>query len=94
MRHKRTLALPVIQTLESPVCTSASDSAGCFDRRSAAPVLGDPMPEDPTETPIQRALRMKTAALEARPKPPRGGRFQREQAASVATGKSKPWLTK
>lgn len=44
------------------------------------------------ETPIQRALRLKTAAIEARPKPPRGGRFQREQAARLAAGKSKPWL--
>ena len=44
------------------------------------------------ETPIQRALRLKKAAIEARPKPPRGGRFQREQAAALASGKSKPWL--
>jgi hypothetical protein len=44
------------------------------------------------ETPIQRALRLKKAAIEARPKPPRGGKFQREQAAAIASGKSKPWL--
>ena len=43
------------------------------------------------ETPIQRALRLKRAATDARPKPPRGGKFQRQQAA-VASGKSKPWL--
>ena len=50
-------------------------------------------PPDPsTETPIQRALRLKKAAIDARPKPPRGGKFQREQAAAVAAGKSKPWL--
>ena len=48
----------------------------------------------PNETPIQRALRLKNAAIEARPKPPRGGRFQREQAARQAAGKSKPWMTK
>ena len=47
-------------------------------------------PED--ETPIQRALRLKQAAIDARPKPPRGGRFQREQAAKAGSGKSKPWL--
>ncbi len=41
---------------------------------------------------MQRALRLKKAAVDARPKPPRGGRFQREQAAAVASGKSKPWL--
>ena len=48
--------------------------------------------EPTTETPAQRALRLKKAALDARPKPPRGGRFQREQAAAIASGKSKPWL--
>ncbi|MBI1682956.1 MULTISPECIES: hypothetical protein [Caulobacter] len=45
----------------------------------------------PGETPIQRALRLKQAALAARPKPPRGGRFQREQANRIAAGSSKPW---
>jgi len=48
----------------------------------------------PDETPIQRALRLKQAEIEARPKPPRGGRFQREQAARVAAGKSKPWMSR
>jgi len=52
------------------------------------------MTDDPAETPIQRALRLKQAAIAAKPKPPRGGRFQREQAASIATGKSKPWMAK
>lgn len=53
-------------------------------------------PEDdrPDETPIQRALRLKQAIIDARPKPPRGGRFQREQAASIAAGKSKPWMSR
>jgi hypothetical protein len=46
------------------------------------------------ETPVQRALRLKKAAIEAREKPPRGGRFQREQAARIATGKSKPWMSR
>ncbi len=52
------------------------------------------MSEPPTEdeTPIQRALRLKKAKLDARPKPPRGGKFQREQSAAVAAGKSNPWL--
>jgi hypothetical protein len=44
------------------------------------------------ETPIQRALRLKTAAIAARPKPPRGGRFQREQADAASASKSKPWM--
>ncbi|KSB90718.1 hypothetical protein AS593_10215 [Caulobacter vibrioides] len=45
----------------------------------------------PGETPIQRALRIKQAAIAARPKPPRGGRFQREQASRKAAGSTKPW---
>lgn len=50
------------------------------------------MTDDPDESPIRRALRLKQAALDAKPKPPRGGRFQREQAASKhSTRKSKPW---
>ncbi|KQY66017.1 MULTISPECIES: hypothetical protein [unclassified Brevundimonas] len=48
----------------------------------------------PPESPVQRALRLKQAAIEAREKPPRGGRFQREQAARIATGKSKPWMSR
>lgn len=50
--------------------------------------------EIPGETPVQRALRLKLARLDARPQPPRGGRFQREQAARVATGASRPWMKK
>jgi len=51
-----------------------------------------PKPED--ETPIQRALRLKKAAIEARPKPPRGGKFQREQAEGGKGSRSKPWMKK
>ena len=63
----------------------------------------DPAPIDPAaaegapadETPIQRALRLKTAAIDARPKPPRGGKFQREQAAAArSSSKSKPWMSR
>jgi hypothetical protein len=47
------------------------------------------------ETPIQRALRLKQAAIAAKPKPPRGGRFQREQAAAArSSSKSKPWMSR
>ncbi len=53
--------------------------------------MSDP-PDSAVETPIQRALRLKKAALDARPKPPRGGKFQREQTSVLAKGKSKPWL--
>lgn len=46
------------------------------------------------ETPAQKALRLKKAKLDARPKPPRGGRFQREQAAGVTPGANRPWTHK
>ena len=50
---------------------------------------------DPNETSFQKALRLKKAAIAARPAPPRGGKFQREQAARAhANAKSKPWLTR
>jgi len=49
-------------------------------------------PDDAAETPIQRALRLKQAAARALPKPPRGGKFQRQQNAAQALGKSKPWM--
>lgn len=48
----------------------------------------------PDETPVQKALRLKKARLDARPKPPRGGRFQREQAAGIAPGANRPWTHK
>jgi hypothetical protein len=53
--------------------------------------MSDP-PDAPAETPIQRALRLKRAAADARPKPPRGGKFQRQRTAALASGKSKPWM--
>jgi aryl-alcohol dehydrogenase-like predicted oxidoreductase len=56
--------------------------------------LTDKPPGGDTETPIQRALRLKKAALDAKPKPPRGGKFQRQRAAGIAAGKSKPWMSK
>ncbi len=61
--------------------------------------MSDEDPSIPTEdilgeTPVQRALRLKKAALDARPKAPRGGRFQREQNARIAAGKSRPWMSK
>ncbi|MDR3506628.1 MAG: hypothetical protein P4L64_01895 [Caulobacteraceae bacterium] len=48
-----------------------------------------------SETPIQRALRLKKAAIAARPQPPKGGAFQREQAAAArSSSKSKPWMSR
>jgi len=49
-------------------------------------------PDAAAETPIERALRLKRAATNARPKPPRSGKFQRQQTAALALGKSKPWM--
>ena len=54
--------------------------------------MNDRPEDDAAESPIRRALRLKQAKLEARPKPPRGGKFQREQSAALASGKSRPWL--
>lgn len=54
----------------------------------------DESPAPASETPLQKALRLKQATINARPKPPKGGKFQREQAARIATGKSKPWMTR
>ena len=53
-----------------------------------------PAAAEEAESPVHRALRLKQAAIAAREKPPRGGRFQREQAARIATGKSKPWMSR
>ena len=62
---------------------------------SAAQPLDDAGTEAPgAETPAQKALRLKKAKLDARPKPPRGGRFQREQAAGVTPGANRPWTHK
>lgn len=61
------------------------------DDQPATPVPAD---QTPRETPIQRALREKQEAIAARPKPPRGGRFQREQAARVRSGAVRPWSSK
>lgn len=53
----------------------------------------EPPNETPNETPLQRALRLKKAALEAKGHAPRGGKPSRGQAA-MAPGASKPALRK
>lgn len=53
-----------------------------------------PAQTPPAETPIERALRLKQAAIQARPKRPGEGKIHREQAAGVAAGASKPWMKK
>ena len=54
------------------------------------------LPEDDaptTQSAMQRALAMKMAQIDAKPTPPRGGRFQRERAAAaLSSSKSKPWM--
>lgn len=50
--------------------------------------------DESEETPIQRALRLKKAAIDAKPKPPRGGKFQRQQAEGGKGAKSKPWMSR
>jgi hypothetical protein len=45
------------------------------------------------ETPMERALRLKKAAMRAKPKPPGRGKGERAQAG-VTTGASKPWVKK
>jgi hypothetical protein len=49
------------------------------------------MTDRPEETPAQRALRLKQAALQSRPRPPGGG-IDRERNARMAAGASKPWM--
>ncbi len=61
------------------------------DENTTSPAAIDDIPG---ETPVQKALRLKNAKMDARPKAPRGGRFQREQNARIAAGKSRPWMSK
>jgi hypothetical protein len=44
------------------------------------------------ENPLERALRLKKAAIQAKSKPPGGGRSRPDAAAGVAAGLSKPWM--
>jgi hypothetical protein len=55
--------------------------------------MNDRAKDSPDETPMQRALRLKKAALEAKPKAAGRGKFQ-PQSAGLAAGASKPWLKK
>ncbi len=44
------------------------------------------------ESPLERALRLKKAAIQAKSKPPGGGGTRPDPAAGVAAGVSKPWM--
>ena len=47
-------------------------------------------PNPAAETPLQRALRRKTEALQSKPKPPGSG--ERGPAAGMGPGASRPWM--
>jgi hypothetical protein len=49
--------------------------------------------DNPDETPMQRALRLKKAAQDARPKGAGAGKVQRGSAA-MPPGQSRPWMKK
>jgi hypothetical protein len=51
-------------------------------------------PKDGAETPIERALRLKKAALGSKAPPPGRGKFKQKQSAGMAAGASKPWMKK
>ncbi|QUD89464.1 hypothetical protein [Phenylobacterium montanum] len=56
--------------------------------------MSDHTKSESAETPMERALRMKRAADQAKPKPPGRGKVHREQVAGVTAGASKPWMKK
>ncbi len=56
--------------------------------------MTDPTDPKSAETPMARALRMKRAANDAKPKPPGRERSGAKQMSGIAAGASKPWLKK
>jgi hypothetical protein len=48
-------------------------------------------PDAETETPLQRALRLKQEALQSKPRPPGSG-LRHGDGAGVAAGASRPWM--
>jgi hypothetical protein len=54
--------------------------------------MSDDSKDNSAETPIQRALRLKKQAQDAKPKAPGGGKFNRQQSAAMTAGASKPWM--
>jgi hypothetical protein len=51
-------------------------------------------PKTDSETPLQRALRLKKAALAAKPQRPGTEKTNRRQSAAMASGASKPAMRK
>lgn len=56
--------------------------------------MSDRRDDPPNESPIQRALRMRKAAMASKPKAPGGERDNRRPASGIAAGASKPWMKK
>lgn len=56
--------------------------------------MSDRPENPPAESPIQRALRMRKAAMASKPKAPGGEGFNRKTASGIAAGASKPWMKK
>ncbi len=56
--------------------------------------MSDRHDDPPAESPIQRALRMRKAAMASKPKTPGGEAFNRKPATGMAPGASKPWMKK
>jgi hypothetical protein len=56
--------------------------------------MNDRSEDSPPETPMQRALRLKKAALAAKPKRPGAEPAHRRQSAAMAAGASKPAMRK
>lgn len=56
--------------------------------------MSDHREDPPAESPIQRAPRMRKAAIASKPKAPGGQGFNRKPASGIAAGASKPWMKK
>ena len=57
--------------------------------------MSDHNDDAPTvETPAQRALQLKQAALKVRSGPPQKGGIKRDQSVTVKSGSNKPWMTR
>ena len=54
--------------------------------------MTDRSDDPPAETPMQRALRMRKAALASKPKASDGDALNPKRAARAPTGASRPWM--
>jgi hypothetical protein len=56
--------------------------------------MNDTPKDDASESPAQRALRLRKAALKARPAPPGIRHFHPDQVSAMPSGASKPQMRK